>query len=44
MLELTVLNFTYAGVPTHMMLSIGSMCRNGTQHHAPSDDPYNLSC
>ncbi len=28
--------FTYAEV----MLSIGDMCRNGIQHHAPLDDPY----
>ncbi len=26
----------------HMMLSIGEMCRNGIQHHAPPDDPYAL--
>ncbi len=30
-------------VPVHMMLSIGEMCRNGIQHHAPSDDPDSLS-
>ncbi len=39
-LELTILKFTYAEVLTHMMLSIGEMCRNGIQHHVPPDNPY----
>ncbi len=38
-LELTILKITYAEVPTHMMLSIRDMCRNGI-HHAPCDDTY----
>ncbi len=39
-LELTILKFTYAEVPKHMVLSIGDMHQNGIQHHAPPDDPY----
>ncbi len=35
-----MLQFTYAEVPTHMMLSIGGIHQNGIQHHAPADDAY----
>ncbi len=44
MLEVIIFKFTYAGVPTHMMLSIRDMCWNDTQHHAPSSGPFTLSC
>ncbi len=37
-LKLTILKFTYVEVPTHMV-SIGDMHPNGTQYHAPPDDP-----
>ncbi len=38
--ELTILKFTYAEVPMHMIFSIGDMHRNGIQHHVLLDDPY----
>ncbi len=34
-LELTILKLTCAEVPTHMIVIIGDMDRNGIQHHAP---------